>query len=116
MKLAPLFLIALAYHTVTAGALLAAEPVIVSKPVIVIEHVPMVDENPDLDVMIPEQAAEEPVLEADPVFIEHIVEEKLAEPEPPAEEVAAFLMVPSEVANNIQLVEHEPLEIVGSAP
>ena len=76
---------------------------------------PVVDENPDLDVMIPEEVAEDPVVEADPVWIEQIVEEKLVEPEPPAEEVAAFLMVPSEVANNIQLVEHEPLEIVGSA-
>ena len=59
------------------------------------------DNNPDLDVMIPEEAYEEPPQE----MIEQIIEERVAQPEPA--QVAAVLVLTPEQAEQLNLQDLE---------
>ena len=59
------------------------------------------DNNPDLDVMIPEEAYEEPPQ----TMVEQIVEERVAAPEPA--QVAAVLVLTPEQAEQLNLQDME---------
>ena len=111
MKLSLLCLISILFtSTLSVGLLREELPLVVLRQVV---SVPAVDENPDVDVMIPEEAWQPEELEE--VTIERIVAAKLSEPVPQPEEIAAFLVVPQEIADNLEISEVPRVELVGSS-